>query len=41
MGASRVDLLPVVGRANVRELLGIVRLEDVLESYGVAKKPNF
>ena len=35
MGASHLDLLPVVGRGNVRELLGVVLLQDVLKSYGV------
>jgi len=35
MGAAHVDVLPVVSRANVHELLGVVRLQDVLESYGV------
>ena len=35
MGASHLDLLPVVGRGNVNGLLGVVRLEDVLKSYGV------
>ncbi|HEX8871992.1 MAG TPA: chloride channel protein, partial [Candidatus Acidoferrum sp.] len=34
MGAAHVESLPVVSRANVRELLGIVRFEDVLEFYG-------
>jgi hypothetical protein len=29
------DVLPVVSRANVHELLGVVRLHDVLESYGL------
>jgi CBS domain-containing protein len=38
MGAFRVDVLPVVSRANVRQLLGVVRLKDVLEAYGVAVK---
>jgi len=38
MGAFRVDVLPVVSRANVHQLLGVVRLQDVLESYGVAMK---
>jgi chloride channel protein, CIC family len=38
MGAFRVDMLPVVSRANVHQLLGVVRLEDVLEAYGVAMK---
>ena len=40
MGAFRVDVLPVVSRANVHKLLGVVRLQDVLESYGVAMKPQ-
>jgi len=35
MGEMHADLLPVVGRANVHELLGVVRLGDVLKSYGV------
>jgi CIC family chloride channel protein len=36
MGASRMEILPVVGRANVRQLEGIVTLRDVLVLYGVA-----
>ena len=35
MGAAHLDALPVVSRANVRELEGIVTLEDILERYGV------
>jgi CIC family chloride channel protein len=35
MGASHLDLLPVVNRANVHQLEGIVTLQDVLDSYGV------
>jgi chloride channel protein, CIC family len=35
MGATHTDLLPVVSRANVHQLLGVVRLQDVLKSYGV------
>jgi len=38
LGASKLGILPVVSRANVRELMGIVRLEDVLALYGVAEK---
>jgi len=38
LGANHVDLLPVVSRANVHQLLGVVRLQDVLEAYGVAMK---
>jgi CIC family chloride channel protein len=35
MGATHTDLLPVVSRENIRRLLGVVRLHDVLKSYGV------
>jgi len=35
MGANQVDVLPVVSRANVHTLMGIVTLQDVLDSYGV------
>jgi CBS domain-containing protein len=36
MGANRIDLLPVVSRANVHKLEGIVTLYDVLDAYGVS-----
>jgi chloride channel protein, CIC family len=36
MGSSRLRVLPVVSRANVRELLGIIALQDVLAAFGVA-----
>jgi chloride channel protein, CIC family len=36
MGANQLDILPVVNRANVHELEGIVTLRDVLDSYGVS-----
>lgn len=35
MGQTHTDVLPVVSRANVHELLGIVRLQDVLQAYGL------
>jgi CIC family chloride channel protein len=35
MGASRLDILPVVSRADVRQLQGIVTAEDVLRLYGI------
>jgi CIC family chloride channel protein len=35
MGASQLDALPVVNRANVHKLEGIVTLQDVLRLYGV------
>ena len=37
MGASGLNVLPVVSRANLRQLMGIVALSDVLDAYGVAK----
>jgi CIC family chloride channel protein len=35
MGASHLDMLPVVNRANVHQLEGVVTLRDVLDAYGV------
>ncbi len=35
MGATGLKTLPVVSRANVRELIGIVTLNDILNAYGV------
>jgi CIC family chloride channel protein len=40
MGASRLDLLPVVSRANVHRLEGVVTLPDVLALYGVGAKES-
>ena len=37
MGETRHMVLPVVSRANVRMLLGIVTLNDVLSGYGVER----
>jgi CIC family chloride channel protein len=37
MGAMRLNVLPVVSRENLRQLIGIVALNDVLDVYGVAK----
>jgi len=37
MGANHVDILPVVSRADIHQLLGIVTLHDVLDSYGVSR----
>ncbi|HEX4543277.1 MAG TPA: chloride channel protein [Candidatus Acidoferrum sp.] len=36
MGASRLEILPVVSRADARQLEGIVTLQGVLDEYGVA-----
>jgi chloride channel protein, CIC family len=38
MGTNHLDFLPVVDRANVHRLEGIVTLRDLLDSYGVS--PN-
>jgi CIC family chloride channel protein len=35
MSDARVDILPVVSRADVHNLEGIVTMKDVLDSYGV------
>ena len=37
MGANQIDILPVVSRADVHQLLGIVTLPDILASYGVSR----
>jgi CIC family chloride channel protein len=37
MGVNQIEILPVVGRANVHELKGIVTLRDVLDAYGVVR----
>ena len=37
MGAHQIDILPVVSRANVNKLEGIVTLPDVLQAYGVSR----
>ncbi len=36
LGTSHVDVLPVVSRSDIRELLGVVTLQDILSSFGVA-----
>ena len=38
MGTSGLNVLPVVSRANVRQLIGIIALDDILDAYGVAKR---
>jgi len=40
MGSSGLNALPVVSRANVRQLLGIIALQDVLAAFGVAVKES-
>jgi chloride channel protein, CIC family len=36
MGANHVELLPVVSRADVHKVIGVVTLGDVLRSYGIS-----
>lgn len=36
MGERGVDVVPVVSRANIRQMYGIVRLADILATYGIA-----
>jgi CIC family chloride channel protein len=38
MGSSQLDVLPVVSRANIRKLEGIITLHDVLKLYGVGPR---
>jgi CIC family chloride channel protein len=40
MGAAGLEALPVVSRADVRRLEGIVTLQDVLKFYGFAAQKN-
>jgi CBS domain-containing protein len=35
MSAYHLDVLPVIHRADIHKLLGVVTLHDVLDSYGV------
>ena len=37
MGETRLDALPVVSRANVRDMLGVITLASVLRAYGIAR----
>ena len=39
-GAAKLDLLPVVSRANIHYLLGIVVLPDVLHAFGVEQRDS-
>jgi chloride channel protein, CIC family len=36
MGTNQIEVLPVVSRADIHKLLGVVTLPDVLASYGVS-----
>jgi len=37
MGAVRYTVLPVVSRSNIRQLLGVVTLDDILETFGLSQ----
>jgi hypothetical protein len=37
MGANQIEILPVVNRADVHKLEGIVALQDVLDAYGLSR----
>jgi CIC family chloride channel protein len=39
MAQSKLNVLPVVSRSNVRELRGVVTLQGVLRAYGVVEEP--
>jgi chloride channel protein, CIC family len=39
MGSSKLRVLPVVSRANVRQMVGLVTLEAVLSAYGFSLPP--
>jgi CIC family chloride channel protein len=40
MGSHGVDAIPVVSRANIHQMFGVVRLNDILAKYGVAGIPG-
>ena len=37
MGTNQIEMLPVVSRADVHQLEGVVTLHDVLDAYGVSR----
>jgi CIC family chloride channel protein len=40
MGENQIEILPVVSRADIHELKGIVTLQDVLNAYGIASRES-
>ena len=38
MGAEKLDVLPVVSRANIHEMMGVIVLPNILELYGVERR---
>jgi CIC family chloride channel protein len=41
MGAVRYTVLPVVSRSNIRQLLGVVTLDDILETFGLSQPSSY
>jgi len=41
MGSTGLNVLPVVSRANIHQLIGVISLHDILHAYGVAKDDGF
>jgi CIC family chloride channel protein len=39
LGRARLEMIPVVNRADIRQLLGVVTLTDILDKYGFAPPP--
>jgi CIC family chloride channel protein len=39
LGENKLEMLPVVNRANIHKLEGIVQLQDVLQAYGIHPTP--
>ena len=40
LSETGLTVLPVVSRANVRELLGTISLQDILSAYGIGRPPD-
>ena len=41
MGAYQIEILPVVSRADLSEMSGIVTLNQILDTYGVADRQSY
>jgi len=40
MGSGSLEMIPVISRANIRELKGFLLLDDVLHAYGITRSPG-
>ena len=38
MGAEKLDVLPVVSRANIHHMIGVIVLPSILDSYGLGRR---